>query len=317
VTPGPGRLPHDLRFGTVTLEVADLERSLAFYVDELGLAPLARAPARAALGPEGGATLLELVERPGARPVPPGGRVGLFHAAILLPDRASLGRFARHLHQRRRRAGAADHLVSEAFYLSDPDGLGVEVYADRPRATWATEGGALVMDTLPIDLESLVAEAGDTAWTGMPLGAAIGHVHLHVGDLARARACYVDALGFDVSVSSFPGALFAAAGSYHHHLGLNTWAADPTPATAGDARLLRWEIVVPGTAAVQAAASRLAEAGQGVEVAPGGAHLELVDPWGIRLRVRAERERAERERAERVRAGRERDEGAERPGVSP
>ena len=154
-----------------------------------------------------------------------GGQLGLYHFAILLPDRAALGRFVAHLARIGERAGASDHLVSEALYLSDPDGLGIEVYADRPRATWRYDGQRqLAMDTRPLDLNSLVQAAGGEPWTGMPAGTVMGHVHLHVGDIERAAAFYHAALGLDKVVWSYPGALFLSAGGYHHHVGLNTWA---------------------------------------------------------------------------------------------
>jgi catechol 2,3-dioxygenase len=287
VTRSRDRLPPGTRLGRVTLRVADLERSLAFYRGVLGLEARAGAWAdRLALGPPGGETLLELEARAGTRAVPPGGRIGLYHVALLLPDRAGLGRFARHLQAVGARAGAADHLVSEAFYLTDPDGLGIEVYADRPREAWGVRGGELHMDTLPLDLEGLLAETNGEAWTGMPRATTVGHVHLHVGDLERARAFYVDAVGFDVTVASYPGALFLAAGPYHHHLGLNTWSRS-APAGEDDARLLGWEIVVPTRDDLAAAARRLARGAPEHRGASGA--LPLVDPWGTPLTLRSAR----------------------------
>ena len=285
MTRSADRLPSGTRLGLVTLRVADLERSLTFYRGVVGLE--ARAGARSdrlALGPAGGDTLLELEERPGTRPVPAGGRIGLYHVALLLPDRAGLIAFARHLGAIGARAGAADHLVSEAFYLTDPDGLGIEVYADRPREAWGVRGGELHMDTLPLDLEGLLAETHGEAWTGMPRATTVGHLHLHVGDLERARAFYVDAVGFDVTVASFPGALFLAAGPYHHHLGLNTWSRS-APAGEDDARLLDWEIVVPTRDDVAAAAHRLTRSAP--DRGDGSGALSLVDPWGIPLSLRS------------------------------
>ncbi len=269
------------------LQVSDLERSLEYYRRVLGLRRLARRDAACTLGPEGGRTpLVELRERPGAAPVPRGGRPGLYHYAILLPDRAALGRFAAHLAERGERPGAADHAVSEALYLRDPDGLGIEVYADRPRSAWRRRGGQLMMTTDPLDLPDLLRAGGDGAWTGMPEGSAIGHVHLHVGDLARAEAFYHRGLGLDKVVWSYPGALFLSAGGYHHHLGLNTWAAEARPAGEGDARLLDWEIVVDAPAAARAALDGLAEAGHPVEPSDDGGRAR--DPWGTAVRLRVE-----------------------------
>ena len=140
----------------------------------------------------------------------------------------------------------SNHLVSEAVYLSDPDGLGIEVYADRPRGTWQHEGRQLVMATEPLDVEDVVRAGGGEPWSGMPAGTTLGHVHLFVGDLDAAARFYHEGLGFDKTVWSYPGALFLSAGGYHHHLGTNTWAVGAVPAGEGDARLLEWEIVLPG-----------------------------------------------------------------------
>jgi catechol 2,3-dioxygenase len=156
--------------------------------------------------------LVELRERPGARPVPHRGLIGLYHFAILLPDRAALGRFLRHLGESGVRAGMSDHLVSEALYLTDPDGLGLEVYADRPRSTWLHHEGQLAMTTAPLDLLGVLAAGGDEHWTGMPAGTVIGHLHLYVDDIETGAAFYHERIGFDKVVWSYPGALFVSAG---------------------------------------------------------------------------------------------------------
>src|SRR5690606_16854845 len=204
----PGhRLPPATRLGRVRLQVADLGRSLAFYEGVLGFRVLDRAAGRALLGAQADdRPLAELVEKPGARPVPRHGRLGLYHVAYLLPGRADLGRFVRHVAGLGLPLGSADHLVSEAVYLSDPDGLGVEVYADRPRAAWRYDGRQIAMGTEPLDLPDLVRAGGEAPWTGAPAGTAVGHVHLHVGDLGRAAAFYHEALGFDKVVWGYPGA---------------------------------------------------------------------------------------------------------------
>ena len=286
IAPPGYRLPEATRLGAVRLQVADLSRSLDWYRRVLGLRVLDQTPGRAALGPQGAdAVLVELHERPGAAPVPRRGRLGLYHFALLLPDRAALARFVRHLGAIGERAGMSDHRVSEALYLSDPDGLGIEVYADRPRAEWRHEGRQLVMATDPLDLDRLLPEAGSAEWAGLPAGTVLGHVHLFVADLARAEAFYHAGLGFDKVVWSYPGALFLSAGGYHHHLGTNTWATGAAPAAEADARLLEWEIVLPGEADVEAAASSLAAAGVAVAREPGGTTAS--DPWGTLLRLRA------------------------------
>jgi catechol 2,3-dioxygenase len=286
----PGyRLPEGTRPGPVRLQIADLARSLAFYQQTLGLRVIERDGSRAVLGAVGAdPPLVELRERRGARRVPRIGRLGLYHFAILLPDRASLGRLVRHLAETGARAGAADHLVSESLYLQDPDNLGIEVYADRPRATWRRVGRELMMATDPLDLDGLVRAAGETRWAGMPSGTVMGHVHLHVGDLAAAARFYADGLGFDKTVWQYPGALFLGAGGYHHHLGTNTWAGSGAgPPADDDAQLLEWTLTLPQERDVQAAARSLAQAGYSAEPggAPGEAALAFRDPWGTRVRL--------------------------------
>ncbi len=289
--PAP-RLPPATRPGRVRLQVADLDRSLAYYRDVLGLRALDRTGGEARLGPpEGDAVLVELAERTGAAPVPRGGRLGLYHFALLLPDRPALGAFLRHLLEDGIQPGAADHLVSEALYLQDPDNLGIEVYRDRPRDAWTWREGEVAMATDPLDARGLLEAAGDAPWEGMPAGAELGHVHLHVGDLEEAAAFYGDALGFEATNRSYPGALFVSAGGYHHHLGLNTWAP-PRPPGEGDARLLEWELVVPIPAHVEAAAARLDAAGTSA-TRDGSSGIAAPDPWGTVVRVRPEAEGAE------------------------
>jgi len=247
-----------------------------------------RGDAAATMAAADGTPLVELRERPGARPAASRGQLGLFHVAYLLPDRPALGRFVRHLADLGVPAGAGDHLVSEALYLADPDGLGIEVYADRPRETWRRAGPELVMTTDPVDMPGLAA-AADGPWTGMPAGTRVGHVHLHVGDLAAAGAFYGDALGLHRTVWSYPGALFLAAGGYHHHLGTNTWAGPRArPPADDDARLVWWTVELPDEGALAAAARRLAAAGHPGRVEEhddGPAHV-VRDPWGTALRLR-------------------------------
>lgn len=286
--PSGYRLPDAVRLGPVRLAVANLPRSLEFYERTLGLRVVRRDPARAMLAAHGDdRTLVQLEEHPGVRPAGRGGLLGLYHFAILLPDRPSLGRFVRHLAESGVRAGAGDHLVSEALYLTDPDGLGIEVYADRPRSTWRRIGRELMVATDPVDIAGLVAAAGDTQWTGMPAGTTIGHVHLHVGDIAEGAAFYSEALGFDRMTWRYPGALFLGAGGYHHHLGTNSWAGAGARAPgADDARLLEWTVELPTTEEVAAAAQSVEAAGHPVErSAPGAARTR--DPWGTHITLRA------------------------------
>lgn len=275
------RLPDATRLGRARLQVTDLVRALDFYTKVLGFHVLSQQAGAATLGAVGDErAFLELCGG-ASKPVPRGGRQGLFHFAILLPDRASLGRFLVHLSDIGIRAGASDHLVSEAIYLSDPDGLGIEVYADRPRESWRHAGRELSMATIPLDAGSVADAAGGAPWTGMPAGTTLGHMHLHVGSLEEARAFYHDALGLDLIVWSYPGALFFSAGGYHHHLGTNTWAKGQPSAAPDEARLLDWELVLPDAASVEAARANL-EAHGHVASRSGDGWL-FRDPWGTQL----------------------------------
>ena len=283
IAPSGYRLPDATRLGRVRLQVAELARSLAYYERVLGLRVVSRATSSASLGTADGTVIVELDELPGATPVPHNGRLGLYHFAILLPGRAALGAFVAHLGAIGMRAGMSDHLVSEAVYLTDPDGLGIEVYADRPRSEWRHDGRQLVMATEPLDVRAVVAAAGGEQWSGMPDGTRLGHVHLFVADLDEAEKFYHAGLGFDKVVWSYPGALFLSAGGYHHHLGTNTWARHASPATDHDARLLDWEIVLPAATDVSAAAGSLSAQGAVAEWSAEGAAIR--DPWGTRLRL--------------------------------
>jgi catechol 2,3-dioxygenase len=285
IAPPGFRLPDETRIGRVRLQVSDIGRSVAYYEQVLGMRTISRDDGAVRLGPhDDDRILIELVEKRDARPVPRRGLLGLYHFAVLLPDRASLGRFIAHLSEIGAYAGMSDHLVSEAVYLTDPDGLGIEVYADRPRDTWRLVDRQLEMTTKPLDVSSVVGAAGGEKWDGMPAGTVIGHVHFHVGDIDRASSFYHAGLGMDKIVWNYPGALFLSAGGYHHHVGTNTWAQGAPAAADGDARLLEWELLVPDSTAVQAAAASLATAGYPIE--HDGDALLASDDWGIRLRLR-------------------------------
>jgi catechol 2,3-dioxygenase len=285
IAPVGYRLPDATRLGPVTLQVADLARSLAYYESVIGLQLLDRDAVAARLGAHGGnSALVELRERPGATRAPKRGLLGLYHFAILVPGRAVLGRFLRHLAALGVHVGMADHLVSEALYLTDPDGLGIEVYSDRPREAWKKTDRQIAMAADPLDAQDLLAAGGDAPFTGLPAGTVIGHVHLHVGDIEKAAHFYHEGLGFEKMVWNYPGALFLAAGGYHHHLGTNTWAAGQPAAGDGDARLLEWEILVPTVNDAHAALRSVESAGHAVERDAGGGTAG--DPWGTRVRVR-------------------------------
>jgi catechol 2,3-dioxygenase len=281
------RLPDATHIRAVTLQVSDLARSRAFYENTLGFSPITVCAGQVAMGAAGSTTpLVTLIEnRAGARRTPKH-TLGLYPVATLLPTRGDLGRFLRHLELTGVRAGAGDHLVSEALYLQDPDNLGIEVYADRPRSTWSRRNAELVMATDPVDVRGLVAAAGSEPWTGMPKGTTIGHVHLHVGELDQAARFYSEAIGFDRMVWSYPSALFMAAGGYHHHLGTNTWAGpDALPAEPDAPQLLEWVLELPSVDDLNQAAASLRDNGFAVDAVD--ADLLTRDPWGTTLRITA------------------------------
>jgi catechol 2,3-dioxygenase len=252
--------------GAVHLTVASLERSLAFYRESIGLEVLAEADGRATLG-AGAARLLELVEVPGAQPAP--GRTGLFHFALLLPDRRSLALWVAHaVRTRVRLAGASDHFVSEAIYLSDPDRHGIEIYADRPRELWDGQV-AERMGTDPLDLDGLLGELDDPAaavFDRQPGGTGMGHVHLQVSQVPPAVEFYRDLLGFGLMAEYGGQAAFLSAGGYHHHIGGNTWRSGGAgPPDPGAAALRRFEIVLPDAAERDRLVERVVASGQTVE----------------------------------------------------
>lgn len=286
------RLPDFTRMGPVTLAVADLERSINFYTGPLGMTLLGTSGdthTRASVG-VAGRPLLHLQERRNARPQP-NFSTGLYHVAILVPSRSDLGRvlinLARHDY---RLQGASDHLVSEALYLADPDGNGLEIYRDRPRDQWRWQGDTVAMAVDPLDFEGVIRSAGDPnePYTGMPERTTIGHVHLRVGDITVARQFYVDVLGFD-AVATMPSALFVSAGRYHHHLGLNTWHSKGAPPPPEDSvGLLEYTIVVPDQAALDAVSDRLARAGLRYNARAGEVLVD--DPWQNHIRLISETE---------------------------
>lgn len=278
----PPSLPPDTSPRSVRLQVSNLARAREWYTTVLGCRVLQTYTSEVHLGADGDDTpLVVLEERPGTRPIRPYTRLGLYHVALLLPSRAALGAFVRHLADQGIAAASADHLVSEALYLTDPDGLGIEVYADRPRTLWTYTRGEVVMAVDPLDLRALAAAAAEP-WTGLPQGTSVGHLHLHVGDLAAASAFYVEGLGLDV-MAQLQGALFLAAGGYHHHLAVNTWATGAQPAGGDEARLLEWVLSVPDAARADASRARLAAAGHALHDTDDG--WVVTDPWGTRLRV--------------------------------
>jgi catechol 2,3-dioxygenase len=280
-------LPASLALGAVRLRVRDAARTAAFYRDVVGLSLLGDEGGIVRLG-AGGCVLVELIESPDA-PERPRGSTGLFHLAILVPDRPALAVVLRRLVARGVRLGASDHIVSEALYIDDPEGNGIEIYRDRPRAEWRWQAGTVEMATAQLDLRSVLADLPDGAGPDdpMPAGTVMGHVHLKVGDLAAARRFYVDRLGFAVTTDRYPGALFVSAGGYHHHLGLNIWESRGRgPAPEGAVGLAHYTVVLPDAAAVGAVQERLEGAGETARGIEGG--FAVADPWGIEAHVVAE-----------------------------
>ena len=280
-------IPPETHIGKVRLRVADVDDLTAFYERVVGLRAVERGGGLVRLGSEGGEPLIELVSAPDGVPAP-GFSTGLFHFAILVPDRAELARSLRRIAETGwRLTGASDHLVSEALYLRDPEGNGIEIYRDRPRDRWDRDNGELRMATLPLDLDGVLGEidAGDEPPNGMPAGTTMGHVHLQVADIPAAEGFYNGAIGLDVMVRSYPGALFLSAGGYHHHLGLNTWQSQGAPPPPeGALGLDRYELTLPSEAAVDEAAEALGEQGDPVRVEDG---VLARDPSGNRVLLTA------------------------------
>ena len=281
--PAVSVLPAATRIGTATLRVADAERSLAFYRDMIGLEVIEQRPDRIALG-AGGKPFLFLEVRPGTRP-----RIeattGLYHFAILVPDRASLGGVLARIGAARVHLGASDHLVSEALYIWDPDNNGVEVYCDHPRDSWIWENGFVRMATLPANVREIAAVglAAGAERKPVPADTRMGHMHLQVGDLGEAKHFYGDRFGFAVTAGRH-GALFLGAGGYHHHLGCNTWHSLNAPRPPADtAGLKEFTVEMQDAGALAAAKARFEAGGVATESVANG--FCVSDPWGIAMRV--------------------------------
>lgn len=268
------------RIGAVALTVSDLERSLDFYTNKMGFKAQERAGDTARLG-AGGETLLSLTGRPGARKA--ARTSGLYHFAVLVPSRFHLAQALRSLAEGGAAfQGAADHGVSEAIYLADPDGNGIEIYVDRASADWPRDAqGSLQMVTEELDLDGLLGElqADPGAWNGLPEGTRVGHVHLHVANLARSEVFYTGVLGLKLMQRYGSAAAFLSAGGYHHHVGINTWNGAGAPPTPPDAVGLRWfSLRLPDSAALEQVAGRVRGAGLAVEERAEG--LFFTDPSG-------------------------------------
>lgn len=266
--------------GAVELTVSDLERSLDYYRRSIGLGIREQGNGRASLG--GDSELLVLHEVPGAEPAPR--NTGLFHFALLVPERRDLAAWLAHaIREQVPMTGVSDHFVSEALYLRDPDGHGIEIYADRPRELW--EGQVARMTTEPLDLENLLRELDDPeqeTFDGLPGGTVMGHVHLQVADIPETLAFYRDVMGFDEMATLGSQATFLAVGGYHHHVGANTWAsAGASPPPEGSASLRLASVVLPDSASRDEVVGRVAAIGQEPEEKPEGPVVR--DPSGNRL----------------------------------
>ncbi|MFL6799000.1 MAG: VOC family protein [Xanthobacteraceae bacterium] len=286
--PNPSALPTfasrtPLHVGAIGLKARRLERLLSFYKDVLGLHVLHEEPGRVTLG-AGGSAFLELEQSPDAAPDDKR-EAGLYHTAFLMPTRRDLALWILHVVRNKTPlTGASDHAISEALYLDDPEGNGVEVYSDRPPETWHWTGDDLRITTDPLDVDDILREVPTKPeFTGAPDGLRIGHVHLRVGDVARAESFYRDALGLDVTRRRH-GASFLSSGRYHHHIAGNVWhsagAGQRDPQRAG----LSWvALEAASPAAFNSVKAKLAQAG--VRTTQTGQQLETTDPWGTRVRI--------------------------------
>lgn len=282
-------LPQELEIGLVQIRVSNLERSLTFYQNVVGLKILRQHGREVEMTADGVHVLLVLREIEEAQVLRRNSAAGLYHFAILLPDRPSLGLALRNLIDSGIHIGQGDHLVSEALYIQDPDNNGIEIYRDRPRDTWQHDAhGNVVMTTDPVDVDGLLAASDGLEWTGLPAGTVIGHVHFHVGDLAEARKFYVDALGFVPTTQYGDSALFISAGGYHHHMGLNIWAGQGAPAAPANAPGIDYfTLLLPSSQDVTEAAERVKRAGYRVEVTDGV--TTVTDPWNIGIHLLVKR----------------------------
>lgn len=270
-----------LHIGAVALKVRDLDRLTAYYRDALGLAVLERTGAKAVLG-AGGVPILHLEHAPDAKPDDTR-TAGLYHTAFLMPTRGDLARWLLHAAQKRvPLTGASDHAVSEAIYLDDPEGNGVEVYRDRAPDEWVWQDGMVKMTTVALDLNGLARTAGNETFAGAPDGLRVGHIHLRVGDIDRAEQFYRDLIGLDV-IRRRGGATFMSSGRYHHHVGSNVWHSAGAGMRDPDRAGLAWfAFEAADAAALETVASRLTQSGVPFERTDTG--LVTADPWGTQVR---------------------------------
>lgn len=274
----------DIELGELKLKVSNLERSIRFYQEVVGFKILSQDATTAELTVDGNHALLVLEEIPNALITPKRSAAGLFHFAILLPTRKDLGLSLQNLIHSGIQIGQADHRVSEALYISDPDNNGIEIYRDRPRESWSWD--AEMMATSPIDWEGLLEEAKDGKWDGLPSDATIGHIHLHVNNIQAAKHFYCDLLGFDIVIDGAQetDASFISAGGYHHHIGLNMWAGvgAPIPPSNGTG-LLYYTIKFPNQSELEKTLNQLRNAG--ISAAEQDHAWIVYDPSNIGIRL--------------------------------
>lgn len=278
----------DVHIGHVHLKVKDADKMITFYKEVIGFQVLAQQGNQTLLTADGETALLVLEEDPTLM-IKPARTTGLYHFAILLPERADLARALLHLADvRYPLQGASDHIVSEAVYLGDPEGNGIEIYVDRPREQWEGRVGEL-MGTEPLAIEDLLATAGDMTWSGLPVGTVMGHIHLHVDQLATADQYYMQGMGFELQVGMANHALFISAGGYHHHIGLNTWAGTARP-PKNSTGLRSYALIFPSEEAIEETVTRLESHGQAWKRADGVTIVE--DSVGHEIELRVEPLRA-------------------------
>jgi len=267
--------------GEVSIKVTDLNRSIEFYEQIIGLRVLERLDGKASLTADGTTALVTLEQPNGVMPKA-GRAAGLYHFAILLPSRADFSVFLRHLLETGYRFGASDHYVSEALYIQDPDDNGIEIYTDRPSAKWNWKDSLVDMATVQLDGQSVLAES-DAPWKGMPAGTIMGHIHLHVGDVDKAQRFYNEGLGFK-TVAYYPQAAFMSTGGYHHHIAVNTWQGVGAPAPAKLTAGLSWyTLVFPNESTRENAVAQLESIG--AAVAKDGDWYTTSDPSGNVIRL--------------------------------
>jgi catechol 2,3-dioxygenase len=269
--------------GEVFLKVEDLDRSLRFYKEVIGFNVLEESDNKAVLTADGKTPLLVIEQPENVTPKEPR-KAGLYHLALLLPTRADLGKIIMHFVQNGVRIGSSDHLVSEALYLSDPDGNGIEIYIDRDPSEWDWENGEVAMSTDPLDAQSIVAESKGQPWEGLPAGTLMGHIHLHVARIPETETFY-NALGFEV-VCYYPGAVFMSTGKYHHHIAANIWNGEGAPKPSENSvGLQAYALIYPDEATLNGAIAKVEALGTEVNSHEGGYLTEDPSGNGIVLRI--------------------------------